>query len=223
MQANVEFSVNLGEGIQYECAVSDISPWQMKNMKTGYALTNLREILKANADAVDQSVMVFALDHTRVGFYELGTPLFGKDVANKFPSIAHDVEKSGKCYACDLPTASAFHALRCLEAGVMAVARCLGISDPIKGSDRNWLMVRRKIEDAINSRWPVSTGCIGGDAQSFDEVCGALAAIENPYRNATMDLEGTYTSSEALHLFHLVKGLMEKIAVRMDENGLPLA
>jgi hypothetical protein len=36
-----------------------------------------------------------------------------------------------------------------------------------------------------------------------------------------MHLDVKYTAPEALHIFELVKGLMQKIASKMDENGNP--
>ena len=38
-----------------------------------------------------------------------------------------------------------------------------------------------------------------------------------------MHVENKYTDAEAEHLFVAVKGLMTKLASRMDEGGLPLA
>ena len=167
--------------------------------------------------------MVFAVDANRVRFYEQSEPLFGAVVASKFPSIAYDIDQAGKCFACDLTTASAFHTLRCLEAGTKAIARCLGIPDPANGADRNWGIFTGKIRDEIERRWPQKTGRLSGDAKLFDEAFGALKAIQNPYRNATMHLDSVYSSSEAKHLFEMVKGLMGQIASRMDENGDPKA
>lgn len=47
--------------------------------------------------------------------------------------------------------------------------------------------------------------------------------MQNPYRNSTMHLDSVYTEDDARMVFNLVRGLIQKIASRMDENGLPLA
>ena len=57
----------------------------------------------------------------------------------------------------------------------------------------------------------------------FDEAYGALAGMQNPYRNSTMHLDDKYTPDEARHIFEVVKGFMARLAVRMDEQGAPLA
>jgi len=166
---------------------------------------------------------VYVLDAGRMGFYSPGVPLFGEEVHAKFPSIAGEIEEAGKCYACDLPTAFAFHTIRSLEAGVRAVARCLAIPDPVLGRDRNWASIARSIKEQLDTRWPAASGRMSGDGQSFDKIYGALVGMQNPYRNETMHLSANYSAPEALHIFEVVKGLMQRIAARMDEQGLPLA
>ena len=63
---------------------------------------------------------------------------------------------------------------------------------------------------------------------SFCSRAGAMtmatfAAMQNPYRNATMHLDQKYTEEEAKHVFEIVKGFMTKLASRCDENGDPKA
>jgi hypothetical protein len=167
-----------------------------------------------------QSVKVFSLDAMRVPFYDPSAPLFGSDVAHAFPSVAYEIEQAGKCYACDLTTASAFHSIRVMEAGIRAMTRCLNIPDPTTGKDRNWSNVSASIKAEMDKRWPTSTGRMSGDGHLFDKMYGAIAGMQNPYRNETMHLSAKYTAPEALHIFELVKGLMQKIASRMDDvNG----
>ena len=165
---------------------------------------------------------VYVLDPSRVAYYKAEF-LFGEDVSKKFPSITADIEAAGKCYACDQTTASVFHSIRCLEAGIRAIARCLAVPDPTRGADRNWSNISKGIRDKMESKWPQKTGRINGDAEIFDQLYGALAAMQNPYRNATMHLDSIYTAPDAIHLFEVVKGLMVRIAFRMDEQGHPLA
>jgi hypothetical protein len=166
---------------------------------------------------------VFVMDPARVQFYEPTAAPFGPEVETKFPSIASELDSAGKCYACDLPTAAAFHWIRCLEAGLRAITACLGLPAPQRGKDRNWSEIGKSIRAAMETRWPSSTGRMSGDAKLFDKVYGALAAMQNPYRNETMHLDASYTAGEALHIFEVVKGVMVMIASRMDENGRPLA
>jgi hypothetical protein len=188
-------------------------------MQCGILMLELSKTLRREL----QTRKVFCLDPGRADFYEPNAPLWGADVAKKFPSIAYEVDQLGKCYACDLTTASAFHSIRAMEAGIRAIARCVGIPDPTTGKDRNWSNISRTIKDAIDKRWPASSGRMSGDAQLFDRLHGAISGMQNPYRNETMHLSAVYTAPEALHIFELAKGLMQKIASRMDEDGNPKA
>lgn len=182
---------------------------------------NLMLALSNNLRRELHTVKMFNLDTSRVPFYQPKEPLFGTEVAAKFQECAYEIDQGGKCYACDLTTAAAFHWIRALEGGVHAITECLGIPGPTKGRDRNWSNILSSIKNEIDKRWPASTGRMAGDAKLFDKLYGALAGMQNPYRNETMHLDAKYTAPEALHIFELAKGLMQQIAARMDENGEP--
>jgi hypothetical protein len=167
-------------------------------------------------------VHVFTIPAEAAKYLKDGPPHFGADVADKFPGDAtYEIAESAKCLALERSTASAFHSIRCLEAGIRAMARCLGIPDPMRANERTWGKALESIEKEIKRRWPYANNRMSGDGQTFDELYATLAAIQNPYRNVTMHLEAKYTSEEAEHIFAMVKGLMTRIASRMDENGEP--
>lgn len=177
-----------------------------------------------NAIQVELKRKLFlGLSGSEAAFYAPKAPLFGQKIEVQFPSISDEIVEAGKCYALSRSTASVFHSIRCLEAGIRAMSRCLGVPDPTRGSDRGWDKMLKVIKGEIDKRWPNSGNRMSGDGQMFDAIHGSLAAMQNPYRNATMHLDQKYTSEEALHIFEVVKGLMTKIASRMDESGQPLA
>ena len=165
---------------------------------------------------------VFVLDAKRSDFYQPNTPLFGAQVDAQFPGISAELDAAGKCYACDLPTAFAFHTIRCMEAGVRAVTRFLGIPDPSTGAGRNWSNVAKTIKAAMDTKWPTSASRMSGDGKDLEAIYGALVAMTNPYRNETMHLSAVYSATEAMHIFELIKGLMQKVASKMDESGTPV-
>lgn len=156
-----------------------------------------------------------------VRYFESRSPLLGIDVDGAFESIRFDVSEAGKCFALERSTGAVFHLVRCLEAGVRAVARCLSIPDPTTGYGRNWGQILRDVKKAMDARWPNAADRQSGDGQTFDSLHASLAAIKAPYRDATMHLEEKYTEEEARYVFEMVRGLMVKIAARMDEKGEP--
>jgi hypothetical protein len=170
-----------------------------------------------------RTVHFFVLSFSEKAYFSPTSPLFGQVVQAKFSSLLYDLEEAAKCLALNRPTASAFHSIRCLEAGIRALSRCLGIADPTRASQRNWGALLKTLKDAIDQRWPGSSTRLSGEGQFFDTAYAALAAMQNPWRNATMHLDRKYTEEEAGHIFEMVGGFMKTIAVRMDEDGLPLA
>ncbi|WP_269713967.1 hypothetical protein [Caulobacter sp. NIBR2454] len=159
-----------------------------------------------------------------LAYFEGGASMYGEDVAAKFPSLIYDLDEAAKCLSLSRSTASAFHSLRCVEGGIMAMSRCLAIPDPLKGADRNWGALLRKIAEEMDKRWPKgSPARMSGDGQLFENAYAALAAMQNPWRNATMHLEQKYTHEEAEHLLRVVRDFLQRLARRMDEDGQPRA
>jgi hypothetical protein len=170
-----------------------------------------------------KGVYLLSLSEKEAEFYETSSPPFGIEVQTNFTTAIYDIEEASKCYALERSTASAFHSIRSLEAAIRALSRCLGIPDPTRGNDRSWGKMLSKIKDEVDRRWPGNNSRVSGDGKFFDGAYAALAAMKNPYRDSTMHLDEKYTLDEARHIMEIVKGFMKKIALRMDEGGLPLA
>jgi hypothetical protein len=149
--------------------------------------------------------------------------IFGPSEAGRFGEATHEMQESAKCLALERSTASAFHSIRCLEAAIRALSRCLQIPDPTKGSERSWMKLLKALKDRIDLKWPTSTDRMKGDGEFFDNAYAALAAMQNPWRNATMHLDQVYTPEDAKYIFGIVSDFMKRIANRMDEDGKPFA
>lgn len=158
-------------------------------------------------------------------YYEPASPLFGVEVQNRFPAAMYEIEEAGKCLAVGRSTAAVFHLMRIMEVGIYAVSRCLGIPDPIRGSDKNWGKILQKIQDERSSRNSASPKrwTNSDDQAYFDGAHATLDAVRNAWRNTTMHVENKYTGEEAQHIFVAVRAFMMKLASRMDEQGKPLA
>jgi hypothetical protein len=189
-------------------------------------VAELQSAIKGLDDLIEEeieAVCFLSLSPHEAAYFYPQTPLFGVDVQAKFPSAAFEIEEAAKCYALGRGTASAFHSIRGLEAAIRSIARCLGIPDPTKAHGRNWGAMLGTVRTAIEQRWPTSSDRLAGDGQFFDEAYAALAAIRNPWRNATMHLDQKYTTEEARYIFEVVGGFMRKLASRCDEDGEPKA
>jgi hypothetical protein len=166
-------------------------------------------------------VELISLDSLERKLFEPDDPLFGAEVAAKFSSISYEIAEAGKCLALGRSTAGAFHSIRCLEAGIRAMSRCLGISDPTRGVDRSWAKLLGAIKTEIDKRWNPSLIRSGGDAELFENAYAALSGMQNPWRNSTMHLDQIYTPEDARHIFEIIGGFMRTLASRMDEDGNP--
>lgn len=228
----------VGEAVELHAAVSAVdhllSILRRADISSvpGEAIFNIfdLELLRTAPGAVNshfrdglRSQIALVISPANANYFVQRQPLFGVDVQSKFPSVIYEIEEAGKCYALERSSACAFHAIRCLEAGIRALSRCLKIPDPTRASDRNWGAMLKLIKDEIERRWPGSSTRLSGDGEFFDNAYAALASMQNPWRNATMHLDQKYTEEEAQNIFEVVKGFMRRIASRMDEDGQPLA
>lgn len=85
----------------------------------------LRELVNRYNDELKKS-HCFMLTSERARFWET-KQLFGSEVWERFPSANSDIEEAGKCLACNRGTATVFHLMRVMEAGLKATAAALEI------------------------------------------------------------------------------------------------
>ncbi|WP_439542840.1 hypothetical protein [Hyphomicrobium sp.] len=163
----------------------------------------------------------------KVDLYDQSTPLFGGDVDLKFKRRGrHEIAEAGKCLALERPTACVFHLMRLVEIGLESIRTSLGLPRPTKGQHKAWGAALDVIKTEIEAREKLThlrQWTDLADKKFFDGAHMMLVAIKNGCRDDTMHIESTYTDDEATHLFALTKGFMQKVASRLDENGLPLA
>jgi hypothetical protein len=166
----------------------------------------------------------FCVSEAKQGYFDIDLETFGKKFSAAFPSAIYEIDEAGKCYALGRSTACVFHLMRAMEIGIRTAARALGIPDPVKGSERNWGAMLKKIKDEIDRRngtkppsWQPK------DRELFEEAYVSLDAVRVAWRNTTMHVENKYTEDEAEHIFVTVRGFMKKLASRMDEQGQPAA
>jgi hypothetical protein len=164
----------------------------------------------------------FCLNHVEAAFFDPSEPLLGADVAAKFETATFDVEEAGKCHALGRSTSAVFHALRVLEVGIKALAKCLSIPDLEKPKKRNWGFILDDIKKAVELKWPTDKDRDEGDGKLFWDVYTLMAAIKVP-RNGTMHPARKYTEQEADRMLRLIGDVMMGLAGRMDEKGEPKA
>jgi hypothetical protein len=138
--------------------------------------------------------------------------LFGPDVADRFPSAIQDIEEGGKALACGLGTATVFHMMRTMEAGLKALGRSLQI--PYAPS---WESYLKQIESKISAKHKTKGVRWKKDEPYFKEILGDLQAIKIAWRNPTMHIVRQYSQDEAEDIFRAVRRFMIRLAERHSE------
>jgi hypothetical protein len=138
--------------------------------------------------------------------------LFGEEVATKFPLANQDVEEAGKCLALSRATATVFHLMRVMEAGLKALASPLGI--PYAPS---WESYITQINGKIATKHKQKGIKWKRDEPFYRDVVGDLQTIKIAWRNPTMHIVRHYTPEEAEEIFRAVRGFMKRIATRFSQ------
>lgn len=167
-------------------------------------------------------VRLFVLPPQTARYLLNGEDLLGPTIADRFPSVIFEMEEAAKCLAVQRSTASAFHAMRALEVPIRAIAAFLDIPDPTKPAERNWGVVLKTINDALDAKYPARARMPGSVGSKLEGLYASLDAIKNPWRNATMHAENVYQPHEADHILQCVNMFMLKVADVMDEQGNPI-
>lgn len=149
---------------------------------------------------------------------EFSSDGFGDEVHEKFPSIVFELVEASKCMALGRYTAAVFHWMRSVEAALRAVRLCLGATTPLVAQGRNWgniLKELREMRTGASPKWP--------ENDYFSGIYASIEAVMHAWRNSTMHIENKYTREEAESIRDCVKSLLQRIASRMDEQGIPRA
>lgn len=193
----------------------------------GHKVLSIGPMLRLSSDIKDMQTRVrdefvtryvVVVPTNKVPYYEPMKPPFGAKVETSFESMNFDISESGKCFGLGRYTACVFHLMRVLETGIRAIARCLGVPDPIKEADRNWGKMLGNINDAIKDKKAAMSAF---DADLFNGAYIALDKVRSLWRNPTMHVGNKYTEEEAKEIWDAVSVFMRKLASRMDENGAP--
>lgn len=164
-------------------------------------LTALRESLE---DELANRLVLFMPSNRAVHYYA-GERLLGDDVLAKFPTLASDIGEAAQCLACGRFTATVFHLMRVMEAGVQAFGAKLGVKF---SKPKVWQVVLNEANAAIK-KLP-STDAM---RPKFSALSSSLWTVKTAWRNPVMHPKTTYTEDEAEKVVHATKAFMGELAV----------
>jgi hypothetical protein len=144
-------------------------------------------------------------------------PLFGKSVADTFPSTQADANDAGRCFAFEQNTASVFHSMRVLEKGLHAFAETLGITPKIPVVLQDWYNIIDQIETAIRKQQSLPKSIYKNETlQFYSEAATQFRYFKDAWRNHAMHSRVKYEEADALRVLVHVKDFMQTLAA----NGL---
>jgi hypothetical protein len=162
---------------------------------------------------------MLALSQDDATLYECSVPLLGTEVADVFPSIAYDMDEAAKCFALDRSTACVFHLMRCMEAGLSALAGKLNVP-----ANENWNKALNDFDlalEALQAQLNDNSSKKPHDwkemEQFYSEASALLRNVKNAWRNKVMHMEKKYTLDEASRILIATKACMEFLAVHLSE------
>ncbi len=134
---------------------------------------------------------------------------FGKEVSDKWPELAYDIEEASKCFATQRHTAVVFHLMRVMEVGVHKLADRLNVK---LSAQRTWTWgsildeIDKKL-DNIKAKSPKAQD----KKRPLEEAASYLHHVKNVWRNQTMHPKETYTEEETERVFANVKQFMQHL------------
>ena len=165
--------------------------------------------------------MVFlSIPRGRIRFFTLmnAPHLFGERVSVAFPSASNDISEAGACLGLVRPTASVFHLMRVLEAGLSALGKVFGVSL----EHTNWGQALDQIESKIrNMRMDPSWKAVPDyreQQEYYAQAASHFGIFKDAWRNYTMHVHGDCSLDEAEQIFDNVRSFMRKLAERLNEQ-----
>jgi hypothetical protein len=121
---------------------------------------------------------------------------FGTAVESAFPEAGYDIEEAALCLAFRRPSAAAFHCMRIVECGLVALGASLRTELP--NEDRRWTRIISLLRGAAD-----------GDRT---RALAALDQVRRCWRGARLVPAEKYTEAEAERLFRAVGAFMREVA-----------
>ena len=144
-----------------------------------------------------------------VKFYDPKEPLFGKDVAERFPRLTEDISEAGKCFGVARYTAAVFHLMRVMEITVQLLAAKVGVKLP---DEKNWQVILDQFNGVIKSM-PNRTSRQKKKQAEYAAASAHLFNVKLAWRNPVMHPKETYTENEASDIFASVKAWTRSLLV----------
>jgi len=145
-------------------------------------------------------------------------PGFGEEVERAFPIAIDDIVEAGKCLALGQGTATVFHLMRVMEAGLRALAADLGI--PYAPS---WEAYKKQLDKILDTN---NYANLTADQKTkrpfYQDALGDLVAIKTAWRNPTMHIVKSYDIKQATVVWSTIESFMRHVAANLSPAPVAL-
>jgi hypothetical protein len=163
----------------------------------------LIDLIQRVCDDLGGRVFLY-LPESSIKFYRQNSPLFGKEVEDKFPQMSEDISEAGKCIALDRSTAAVFHLMRVMELGLQIFGTKLGVT---LAQQKNWQNILDELNKVIKSMDHKAA-----QTKAYAAASSHLYNVKIAWRNEVMHPKQTYTSSETRVIFNATETFIRDLA-----------
>lgn len=148
---------------------------------------------------------IFGISAENVRLFDQTSRSLGPDVSKKLSAqLLEDLDEAGKCLALARPTASVFHLMRVMEAGLQMLGTKLGV--PLVG-ESVWQVILDQVNKAIRAM-PPKHPLTAKNA----EIAAHLYNVKLAWRNEVMHPKETYTTDQARQVLGSVTAFLVALA-----------
>ncbi len=156
--------------------------------------------------------LVMFLPESKIGYFDGSKNLFSTQVRESFPSVRTDMNEASKCFALDRYTASVFHSMRIMEAGLTKMAEGLNIE---VGKNRHNALEEIQSEIDFCNRTPTPAWQAIGPF--YSEAAGYFQKLKDAWLNYAMRINAHYDEPTSIEILNSVSDFMRHLARKLHE------
>ncbi len=138
-------------------------------------------------------------------------------VIKEFPSTTIDIEEASKCLACGRYTASVFHLMRIMEAGLRVLS--IALRDPTIDPKTNptWEAILKKCDAELQKPRKDRSPEWAANDVFFSGAVANLRAVKEAWRNPTLHVGIPYDEEKASDVWNAVRAFMRHLCTVLHE------
>lgn len=189
-------------------------PGQISAMRSMVS-SQLDDIVQAVKYELSRHVFLHISNDRKAWYSEEDQPLFGHEVACRFPNASHDIAEAGRCFALERWDACVYHLMLATERALRKWARTLKVKKTNKPLE---LMDWKPILDAATARLNVLKGKAGSNTKKAKEIeliaekLSHFGLIKEAYRNVCAHGRSSYDERKARNILNHVQAFMQSLS-----------